>query len=267
LYDAEPSAVKISKKDTCIIEIVTDAEAKKQAEALQQLLERINKEENVTWGQQFINACLLHPTKNDDGEIEDISGIDAVMHFFAIGWKVIFSLVPPPHYLGGWACFVLALIMIGLVTAVVGEIANLMGCVIGLKPGVTAITFVAIGTSLPDTFASKKAAEADRYADSAVGNITGSNSVNVFLGLGLPWCIASIYYQRCDPPTNYKVPSKGLDLSVALFLVASLIAIFLLVARRVFLRGELGGSKCGRTFSATILVSLWIIYVSTCSMA
>jgi len=33
-----------------------------------------------------------------------------------------------------------------------------MGCVIGLKPGVTAITFVAIGTSLPDTFASKTAA-------------------------------------------------------------------------------------------------------------
>ena len=28
----------------------------------------------------------------------------------------------------------------------------------------------------------------------SIGNITGSNSVNVFLGLGLPWCIASIYW-------------------------------------------------------------------------
>lgn len=35
LYDAHPAAVKISKKDTCIVEIVTDAETKKQAEALQ----------------------------------------------------------------------------------------------------------------------------------------------------------------------------------------------------------------------------------------
>jgi len=34
LYDAEPAAVKISKKDTAIIEIVTDTERKKQAEAL-----------------------------------------------------------------------------------------------------------------------------------------------------------------------------------------------------------------------------------------
>ena len=195
LFDAHPAAVKISKKDTCIVEIVTDAESKKQAEALQQLLERINQQENVTWGQQFKNACMLHPTKNEDGEIEDISALDALLHFFSIGWKVAFSVCPPPQIWGGWACFFVALMCIGVVTAVVAEIANLMGCVIGLKPGVTAITFVAIGTSLPDTFASKKAATDDRYADSAVGNITGSNSVNVFLGLGLPWVIASIYSQ------------------------------------------------------------------------
>lgn len=88
--------------------------------------------------------------------------------------------------------------MIGGVTAVVAEIATVMGCVIGLTPGVTAITFVALGTSLPDTFASKTAAQESRWADSAVGNVTGSNSVNVFLGLGLPWVIASIYYGSKD---------------------------------------------------------------------
>lgn len=57
-----------------------------------------------------------------------------------------------------------------------------------------AISFVALGTSLPDTFASRTAALKEKYADMAVGNITGSNSVNVFLGLGLPWLIASIYH-------------------------------------------------------------------------
>ena len=30
-------------------------------------------------------------------------------------------------------------------------------------------------------------------ADAAIGNITGSNSVNVFLGLGIPWVIATLY--------------------------------------------------------------------------
>jgi solute carrier family 8 (sodium/calcium exchanger) len=80
--------------------------------------------------------------------------------------------------------------MIGAVTAIVGEYANLFGCVMGVKPSITAITFVALGTSLPDTFASMAAAQAEKYADAAVGNVTGSNSVNVFLGLGLPWVIA-----------------------------------------------------------------------------
>jgi len=52
-----------------------------------------------------------------------------------------------------------------------------------------------MGTSLPDTFASAIAAKKEKTADNAIGNVTGSNSVNVFLGLGLPWVIAAIYWQ------------------------------------------------------------------------
>ena len=58
----------------------------------------------------------------------------------------------------------------------------------------TAITFVALGTSLPDTFASKAAAVNEKTADNAIGNVTGSNSVNVFMGIGIPWTIAAIYH-------------------------------------------------------------------------
>lgn len=72
--------------------------------------------------------------------------------------------------------------------------AILLGCEIGLRESVTAITIVALGTSLPDTFASMTAARTSEFADSAIGNITGSNSVNVFLGLGVPWAIATTYW-------------------------------------------------------------------------
>ena len=58
----------------------------------------------------------------------------------------------------------------------------------------TAISFVALGTSLPDLFASKQAVTDGTEAGAAVGNVTGSNSVNVFLGLGLPYVIAAVYY-------------------------------------------------------------------------
>ena len=66
---------------------------------------------------------------------------------------------------------------------------------LNLNVQITAITFVALGTSLPDTFASKIAATSEKTADNSIGNVTGSNSVNVFMGLGLPWIIASIYHQ------------------------------------------------------------------------
>lgn len=224
-----------------------------------QLLERINREERITWGQQFKDACKLHPTKNEEGEIEDITGMDAFLHFFSIGWKVLFACCPPPHWGGGWPCFIAAICFIGVLTAVVGEIASVMGCVMGLKPGVTAITFVAIGTSLPDTFASMTAARESPNADSAVGNITGSNSVNVFLGLGLPWVIAVIYSRQKNE--EYKVPSKGLDLSVVLFLSVCLIGLAILIFRRCYVKGELGGSTSGRVASFLIFIVLWMIYI------
>ena len=198
----------------------------------------------------------MHPRKNEDGIIEDISALEAALHFLSIGWKVLFACTPPPHWGGGIPCFIVAICFIGALTAVVGEIAGVMGCVMGLKPGVTAITFVAIGTSLPDTFASMMAAQNSDHADAAVGNVTGSNSVNVFLGLGLPWVIAVISEGK-----PYEVPAKGLDLSVVLYLSCSLVGIGILIVRRLSVKGELGGdSKC-RTISCLLFVSLWFIYI------
>merc|ERR1719183_3437456 len=84
--------------------------------------------------------------------------------------------------------------MIGLVTSVISDMASLLGCVMDISDQITAITFVALGTSLPDTFASKAAALQDPTADNSLGNVTGSNSVNVFLGLGLPWMVGAMYW-------------------------------------------------------------------------
>ena len=44
---------------------------------------------------------------------------------------------------------------------------------IGLRTSVTGITIIALGTSLPDTFASRTAAKQDETADAAIGNVTG----------------------------------------------------------------------------------------------
>lgn len=184
---------------------------------------------------------MLHPTKGEDGEIQDIEAMDAIMHFMTIGWKLIFAFIPPAHYYGGIPCFFISLTFIGGVTFIVGEFAGLFGCVLGIKPGVTAITFVALGTSMPDALASMQAAQAEKYADAAVGNVTGSNSVNVFLGLGLPWVIACCY-EHFNHGEGYYVPAGSLGFSVVVFCVCAVTCIGVLLLRRRTVGGELGGT-------------------------
>jgi solute carrier family 8 (sodium/calcium exchanger) len=104
--------------------------------------------------------------------------------------------------------------MIGLCTALIGDLANLLGCALEIPSSICAITFVALGTSLPDTFASKAAACQDPTADNSIGNVTGSNSVNVFLGLGLSWTIAAFYWEFDDTGEVFVVKAGSLGPSV-----------------------------------------------------
>jgi len=80
----------------------------------------------------------------------------------------------------------MSLAMIGGLTYIVAPLASMFGCAVGLSDLMTAVVFVALGTSLPDTFASHQAATQAPDADAAIGNVTGSNSVNVFLGAHCP---------------------------------------------------------------------------------
>ena len=101
---------------------------------------------------------------------EDGSSVSLILFVLAIPWKLIGAAVPPPGILNGWACFLVALVFIGFLTALIGDLASHMGCCMGLTPSVTAITFVALGTSLPDTFASMSAARSEPYADASIVN-------------------------------------------------------------------------------------------------
>lgn len=184
------------------------------------------------------------------------------MHFATIGWKVLFSLIPPVKMYGGWAAFFVAISFIGFITAIVAEAATILGCNMYLKESVTAITLVAIGTSLPDTFASRTAALNSEFADSAIGNVTGSNSVNIFVGLGLPWVIATLNADN----GIYIVPEGSLSFSVALFLATSITCFLILILRRTFLGGELGGPDMSRIITTIIMICLWLIYVVMSSL-
>lgn len=210
---------------------------------------------------QFKNACVLSPVMNEDElMVEDVGYFEAFSHFCSIFWKIVFALIPPSSYWNGYPAFVISLAMIGIVTWIVGEVATVLGCALSIRESVTAITFVALGTSLPDTFASMKAAADSENADAAIGNITGSNSVNVFLGLGLPWLMGSCYFAaNMDAP--YKVPAGALAFSVFVFLIVAVVCFLTLVARRFWIGGELGGPDFSKYWTGCFLFFLWFIYI------
>jgi solute carrier family 8 (sodium/calcium exchanger) len=231
------------------------------------------KTSSSSWGEQFTDAFTCEGGVDDNGDDVEPSGMDYFLHFATIGWKVLFAFIPPTDYLGGWATFWISLMFIGVITALVGAFAEMFGCFVGLEDSITAITFVALGTSLPDTFASQHAAKDDSSADAAIGNVTGSNSVNVFLGLGLPWVIAAVHsaatgnINQATGEVGYYVPKgSGLSLSVAVFCVEATICIAGLMVRRRLYGGELGGSKMSTRVWGFFFVCLWFIYIVTSIM-
>jgi solute carrier family 8 (sodium/calcium exchanger) len=261
---------------------------------------------NQNWLQQFKDAIFQVGDDDDEeegeegepaGEKEGPSYQDYFVHFMAVPWKLLFAFVPPVDYCGGWACFFGALVMIAVVTALVSDMANLVGCCLDILPETAAITFVALGTSLPDTFASMTAAMMDPYADASIGNVTGSNSINVFMGIGLAWSLAAFKWQFSEPdehwakgykhltdkqkenvmdflgnPTGavdsvvFITPAGSIWFNLMVFSVNAFFAIQHLYARRRRFGGELGGPKkgiMGQYFSASFLIFQWFIYLGS----
>ncbi|XP_062844422.1 sodium/calcium exchanger 2a isoform X3 [Trichomycterus rosablanca] len=243
--------------------------------AFKKTVDRLLKDTNIaevigthSWREQFIEAVTVSAGEGEEGDGDEPrrpSGCDYFMHVMTVFWKVLFAFVPPTEYWNGWACFIVCILVIGLLTAIIGDLASHFGCTVGLRDTVTAVVFVALGTSIPDTFASKVAAVQDQYADASVGNVTGSNAVNVFLGIGVAWSISAIYWEVQGQ--TFKVDPGSLAFSVTLFTIFALIIIaVLMLRRRPSVGGELGGPKTIKILTSMLFVGLWLLYITFSSL-
>lgn len=240
------------------------------------------------WKEQWTEAIYVGRSLDSEAAVQIMPWF---VHVLIFPWKLMCACVPPPTYFGGYLTFFIALVFIGILTALIGDLATMLGCSIGMGDSITAITIVAIGTSLPDTFASRTAAMQDETADASIVNVTGSNSVNVFLGLGLPWMLGSVYwaikgvpdvddpsdpwvkrgqqtgwyYSHPDIKSNYPgtfvVPADGLATSVGTYCVCATVTIIVLCLRRRFLGCELGGPVKLKYLTSALFVFLWLLYI------
>lgn len=75
-----------------------------------------------SWRAQIMAAASVN-----DGDIANATLLDCFTHIISFPWKVMCALIPPPRIWGGWLCFIVALALIGLLTAIIGDLASVFG--------------------------------------------------------------------------------------------------------------------------------------------
>jgi len=119
--------------------------------------------------------------------------------------------------------FVMSTVWIAAFSYVMVWMVCMIGFTLGIPDTIMGITFLAAGTSVPDTIASVMVAR-NGYGDMAVSNSIGSNVFDILLGLGLPWFLSTTIRPNGGDATVH-INSNGLMISVSLLLISLIIVV------------------------------------------
>ncbi|KAI3829582.1 hypothetical protein L1987_03708 [Smallanthus sonchifolius] len=218
------------------------------------------------WKQQFVNAVKLENMKLRESNNSGLRVGPVLWHILVAPWRLLFAFVPPYQIAHGWIAFICSLIFISGIAYIVTKLSDLISCVTGINSYVIAFTALASGTSWPDLVASKIAAERQTTADSAIANITCSNSVNIYVGIGVPWLIDTAYNLIAYGEPLRIENAEGLSFSLLVFFSTSVGCISVLVLRRLVFGGELGGPRVWAWITCAYFMLLWFIFVVLSSL-
>ncbi|XP_022757971.1 magnesium/proton exchanger [Durio zibethinus] len=218
------------------------------------------------WKRQFVDALTLESPESMKLNNIHLRLPRIFWQSLLAPWRLLFAFVPPHHIAHGWITFICSLVFISGIAYIVTKLTDLLSCVTGINAYVIAFTALAAGTSWPDLVASKIAAERQITADSAIANITCSNSVNIYVGIGVPWLIDTVYnFIAYREPLRVE-NAEGLSFSLLVFFFTSVGCISVLVVRRLILGAELGGPRFWAWVTSAFFMLLWLIFVVLSSL-
>ncbi len=145
-----------------------------------------------------------------------------------------------------WMSFLVIIAWISAFCYVMVRFASRVGCLLSIDPVIMGVVLLAAGTSVPDAIASIIVAR-QGFAGMAVANALGSNVFDILLGLGLPWALAPLVFDR---PTV--IETDGIISGVILLL--GTVTFFLLVL--LFSKFRLG-KKIGVLF-----ICFYVAYIT-----
>lgn len=87
-----------------------------------------------SWAEQIKTAMTVN-----GGDLDNATAFTYTVHFFSFFWKVLFAFIPPASVFSGWLRFFTSLALIALMATIIGDLAAIFGCLIGLDDIVTGI--------------------------------------------------------------------------------------------------------------------------------
>jgi len=117
--------------------------------------------------------------------------------WFVLAWpyEIMFHYTVPP--VNGrfkyqfFATFFISLCWLGVFTTFMVKWTEKIGCILGIEDAIMGVTFLAVGTSMPDCLTSIFVARTGR-GNMAVCNALGSNIFDILLALSLPWALSTV---------------------------------------------------------------------------
>ncbi len=139
--------------------------------------------------------------------------------------------------------FVLSIVLIAILSFGLVESAIALAHLLNISETIIALTVLALGTSIPDLLSSINVSRRGA-GDMAVSNAIGSNTFDILIGLGMPWCVY-VFITK----TPVEVSTKNLSSSTFLLFGTVVVLLAILISKEFKI-----GKKVG-IFLITVYVS------------
>ena len=143
-----------------------------------------------------------------------------------------------------------------IISAIVGRWGELMG----VPPSFLGMYVIAIGAEIPDTIQSVTVAKRG-YGSMAVSNSTGSQIINILIGLGMPWLMSNLAGR---PIAVQSVPSLRVMASFQAVNVAIYMSLLLLPTIRTWRPGDHSKASLGKR-KGKVLMGTYVVALVVCA--
>jgi Ca2+/Na+ antiporter len=120
--------------------------------------------------------------------------------------------------------------------------ADASGCILGISEDLMGLTITAVGTSLPNLFASIFVAR-QGLGNMSVSIAFGSNTFNIFIALALPWLVGAIlagHNDTCGSGYAYPVERGKIFTSCLILAGVLLMVVSVLIMTKMMLTKTIG---------------------------